>query len=74
VLYTDGLIETRGEDISEGLDRLRARLAQPYDSLEATCDGVLGILEPGTERDDVALLLAQLSGLPGGLAADGAAR
>ncbi|MFK4105836.1 SpoIIE family protein phosphatase [Streptomyces sp. NPDC019531] len=64
VLYTDGLIEARGEDIGQGLERLRSQLAQPYASLEAACDGMLSILEPGTERDDVALLLAQLVSFP----------
>lgn len=64
-LYTDGLIEARGEDIGKGLDRLCSQLAQPHASLEAACDSVLGLLEPGRERDDVALLLAQLVSLPG---------
>ncbi|WP_162931294.1 SpoIIE family protein phosphatase [Streptomyces sporangiiformans] len=63
-LYTDGLIETRGEDIGEGLRRLSSQLAQPHASLEAACDSVLSLVEPGTERDDVALLLARLVGLP----------
>jgi serine phosphatase RsbU (regulator of sigma subunit) len=63
-LYTDGLIETRGEDIGEGLQRLSSQLSQPHASLEAACDSVLSLVEPGTERDDVALLLARLVGLP----------
>lgn len=63
-LYTDGLVEARGEDIGKGLERLRSQLAQPYASLEAACDGMLSVLEPETERDDVALLLAQLVSLP----------
>jgi PAS domain S-box-containing protein len=64
VLYTDGLIEARGQDIGEGLKRLCSQLARPHASLEVACDSALGILEPGTEQDDVALLLAQLVGLP----------
>ncbi|MPY59368.1 SpoIIE family protein phosphatase [Streptomyces spongiae] len=63
-LYTDGLIETRGEDIGTGLERLRSQLTEPYASLEEACDGMLSILEPETERDDVALLLAQLVSFP----------
>ncbi|MDQ0933217.1 SpoIIE family protein phosphatase [Streptomyces turgidiscabies] len=63
-LYTDGLIETRGQDISDGLKRLCSQLSQPHTSLEAACDSVLGILDPGAEQDDVALLLAQFVGLP----------
>ncbi|MEW2400688.1 SpoIIE family protein phosphatase [Streptomyces sp. NPDC046862] len=65
-LYTDGLVEARGEDIGDGLERLRSQLAKPYASLEAACDGMLSLLEPETERDDVALLLAQLVSLPEG--------
>jgi anti-sigma regulatory factor (Ser/Thr protein kinase) len=54
VLYTDGLIEHRGEDITEGLGRLVSLLGslppQPY--LEDVCDRVLGSLEPGAEAGD----------------------
>lgn len=64
VLYTDGLIESRGEDIGTGVDRLRSQLAKPHASLEATCDSLLGLLTSRTERDDVAILLARLSSLP----------
>ncbi|SEQ61610.1 PAS domain S-box-containing protein [Streptomyces radiopugnans] len=53
VLYTDGLIEHRGEDITEGLDRLMSLLAglpaQPF--LEDVCDRVLGDLDQGAEPD-----------------------
>lgn len=71
VLYTDGLVETRGEDITEGLDRLRARLSgadKPFD-IEDVCDDVLEMITPASESapppaDDVALLMAQLGGLP----------
>ncbi|MBB1242486.1 SpoIIE family protein phosphatase [Streptomyces durbertensis] len=70
VLYTDGLIESRGEDITEGLGRLVRRLSgsgEPFD-IEDTCDDLLGLLTPGgrapSQGDDVALLVAQLGGLP----------
>ncbi|HEX5568350.1 MAG TPA: SpoIIE family protein phosphatase, partial [Streptomyces sp.] len=72
VLYTDGLIEQRGEDITEGLDRLVSLLGRTpvQPCLENVCDRVLASLEPdgasgspGTD-DDVALLLARLGGLP----------
>lgn len=79
VLYTDGLIEHRGEDITEGLDRLVSLLGglPAQACLEDTCDRVLADLEPGDESDapgtrgtvdDVALLLARLGGLPEGSA------
>ncbi|MFD8592006.1 SpoIIE family protein phosphatase [Streptomyces sp. NPDC059637] len=63
VLYTDGLVESRGEDITEGLERLRAVLARPRPSLHAVCDDVLSDLAVlGREPDDVAVLLARLGG------------
>jgi anti-sigma regulatory factor (Ser/Thr protein kinase) len=66
VLYTDGLVEARGEDISEGVDRLCAVLREPLDSLEDACDDLLASMAPGREPDDVALLMARLGGLPEG--------
>jgi PAS domain S-box-containing protein len=72
-LYTDGLVEARGQDISTGVDRLCSQMAEPYPSLEAACDTVLSVLKPGAEPDDVALLLAELSGLPSGAQGPGPA-
>ncbi|MFI0944045.1 SpoIIE family protein phosphatase [Streptomyces sp. NPDC021020] len=66
VLYTDGLIESRRHDIGTGLERLRATLSRPLDSLEDACDGLLATMEPGREPDDVALLMARLGTLPSG--------
>jgi serine phosphatase RsbU (regulator of sigma subunit) len=73
-LYTDGLVEARGQDIGLGIDRLCSQLAKPYPSLEAACDTALSVLKPGPEPDDMALLLAELSSLPGGSADNGPAR
>lgn len=66
VLYTDGLVETRGADISAGIERLTTLLRRPHDSLEAACDDILEGLDPGHEPDDVAVLMAGLGGLPEG--------
>ncbi|WP_141726601.1 PP2C family protein-serine/threonine phosphatase, partial [Actinacidiphila rubida] len=66
VLYTDGLVEARGHDITDGLERLRRTLSRPLHSLEDACDDLLAIMEPGREPDDVALLMARLGGLPAG--------
>ncbi|WNI17516.1 SpoIIE family protein phosphatase [Actinacidiphila sp. ITFR-21] len=66
VLYTDGLIEARGQDIGTGLERLRRTLCRPVDSLEDACDELLAAMDPGREPDDVALLMARLGGLPAG--------
>ncbi|HEX3716159.1 MAG TPA: SpoIIE family protein phosphatase [Trebonia sp.] len=58
-LYTDGLIEHPGEDISDGLARLaRTLAASPAQPLDRLCDSVLASLGAGA-RDDIALLLAR---------------
>jgi PAS domain S-box-containing protein len=68
VLYTDGLVETRGEDLSTGIARLCRRLAHRHESLEDACDALLDGLDLGHEPDDVALLMARLGGMPRGAA------
>jgi serine phosphatase RsbU (regulator of sigma subunit) len=58
-LYTDGLIEHPGQDITTGMTRLaRTLAASPAPSLEHLCDSVLAGLGAGA-RDDIALLLAR---------------
>ncbi|WP_133916711.1 SpoIIE family protein phosphatase [Streptomyces sp. NBC_00582] len=59
VLYTDGLIEARGSDLDQGLDRLARALRRPAPSLAALCDGVLAQMLPHAAQDDVAVLLAR---------------
>jgi PAS domain S-box-containing protein len=57
-LYTDGLIEHRGEDISTGMSRLARTLAAgSAQSLDLLCDSVLASVG-ARARDDIALLLA----------------
>ncbi|MFR9724274.1 SpoIIE family protein phosphatase [Streptomyces sp. MS19] len=69
-LYTDGLVETRGEDITDrvtGLADLLAGSAGRGAPLDAVCDRVIDELRPaddGHDSDDLALLLARLSVLP----------
>ncbi|MEV8569095.1 SpoIIE family protein phosphatase [Streptomyces sp. NPDC051322] len=62
-LYTDGLLETRGRDIDEGVDTLRDVLARPEESLERLCDTVLRAMLPDRPTDDVALLVARTRAL-----------
>jgi PAS domain S-box-containing protein len=58
-LYTDGLIEHPGQDITTGMSRLaRTLAASPAPSLEHLCDSVLASLG-ARARDDIALLLAR---------------
>ncbi|MEU9368166.1 SpoIIE family protein phosphatase [Streptomyces avermitilis] len=62
VLYTDGLIERRGEDIDTGLHRLTEALAR-HSRLgpERLADALLARLDvAGGARDDIALILVRL--------------
>lgn len=60
-LYTDGLVERRGSDITSGIDRLRTTLAHARaDSLEELADRLLRDARRSPHRtDDIALLLCR---------------
>ncbi|MFE0043445.1 SpoIIE family protein phosphatase [Streptomyces albireticuli] len=62
VLYTDGLVETRDQDIDVRLEALLAVLDAAPRDLEATCDLLLTTLRDGNDQDDVALLIARVTG------------
>ncbi|MGW5258346.1 SpoIIE family protein phosphatase [Streptomyces sp. NPDC004012] len=62
-LYSDGLVESRDEDIDTGLRRLGAALAQPGASPEDMCSRVMETLRSHTPADDVTLLLARTRAL-----------
>ena len=55
LLYTDGLVERRGEIIDEGIDRLAARLAAGSVDAEEACERIVAELEDDL-ADDIALL------------------
>ncbi|MFC5908174.1 ATP-binding SpoIIE family protein phosphatase, partial [Streptacidiphilus monticola] len=59
VLYTDGLIEDRGQDLDAGLLRLASALAGPPRSPDQLCAAVVRELLPQRPSDDVALLVAR---------------
>jgi serine phosphatase RsbU (regulator of sigma subunit) len=62
VLYTDGLIERRGEDIDTGLSRLTDALGR-FSTLspERLADALLARLGvAGGARDDIALVIVRL--------------
>jgi anti-sigma regulatory factor (Ser/Thr protein kinase) len=64
-LYTDGLVWARDRDPETGREMLYEALGTAADSLDRTCDRVLGaLLPPGGSADDVALLLARTQGVP----------
>lgn len=57
VLFTDGLVERRDEDVDSGLERLRLA-AQPVGSAERLAEDVLAALRGGiSQLDDVCLLV-----------------
>jgi len=61
VLYSDGLIERRGESIDRGLDRLARSLATTEgSSVHTIADGLLRDLQPENTRDDVVLVVKRL--------------
>ncbi|MFF1922096.1 SpoIIE family protein phosphatase [Streptomyces sp. NPDC058221] len=67
VLCTDGLVEVRGQDIGAGLAALCASAAHPAASMDDACDTIIRALNPsGGRKDDVALLMARLNGIPDG--------
>jgi serine phosphatase RsbU (regulator of sigma subunit)/anti-sigma regulatory factor (Ser/Thr protein kinase) len=66
VLYTDGLVEKRTQDIDVGLNRLReiftpATVDLP---LEDLCRATLAGVYADQQRDDIAVLIARLRSIP----------
>jgi anti-sigma regulatory factor (Ser/Thr protein kinase) len=62
VLYTDGLVENKGQDISDGLARLRGIFGpgSPTRPLEDLCKATLDGVYSDHQRDDIAVLIARL--------------
>jgi PAS domain S-box-containing protein len=60
LLYTDGLVERRGDGIKPGLDKLKRTLRAGPAEPEPCLDFVLQALTPTGSEDDVALLLMRV--------------
>jgi serine phosphatase RsbU (regulator of sigma subunit) len=63
LLYTDGLVERRGQGIDEGIERLGSVLSQlviEQLDLEELCDELLRRLAPERSEDDIALVAVRL--------------
>jgi PAS domain S-box-containing protein len=60
LMYTDGLIERRGDGIKPGLDKLKQALGTAPAEPESCLDFVLHSLTPSGSEDDVALLLMRV--------------
>jgi serine phosphatase RsbU (regulator of sigma subunit) len=66
LLFTDGLTERRGEDLTEGLGRLAAAAsAHHHLPLEKFVDTLLEVMASGDLDDDVALLALRFRDAPG---------
>ncbi|GAB2969042.1 SpoIIE family protein phosphatase [Streptomyces pseudoechinosporeus] len=65
VLYTDGLLESRAQDLDTGLRRMRDNLSRTPASAtpQEVCDTLIRELLPPGHQDDVAVLVARVSGL-----------
>ncbi|MEV7420760.1 SpoIIE family protein phosphatase [Streptomyces sp. NPDC089919] len=60
VLYTDGLVERRGEDIDEGVAALERALSGAKGTPQVICDRLMRALGVGADHDDdVAVLVLQ---------------
>jgi serine phosphatase RsbU (regulator of sigma subunit) len=72
LLCTDGLVETRGQDIEEALralghrltTALGHRLTTQHSSLEDTCEALMRHQHPEGHHDDITVLMARLNGIP----------
>lgn len=61
LLYTDGLIERRGQSLDEGIQQLQTALAELAGrNLDELCDELLARLLPDRPDDDVALVAVRL--------------
>lgn len=60
VLYTDGLVERRGQDIDTGIENLRTVLTQPASSARELCERVTAEMGRSLAEDDLAMLMARL--------------
>lgn len=60
VLYTDGLVEERDEDLADGLARLESTV-ESSGSVESICESILTRMVPDEKNDDIALLVARLT-------------
>ncbi|MER5635646.1 SpoIIE family protein phosphatase [Kitasatospora sp. NPDC002227] len=58
-LYTDGLVERRGQDIDHGIGLLCHTLAGRARTLEESCDAALAALVADASEDDIAMIMAR---------------
>ena len=66
VLYTDGLVERRGEDLQLGIKSLAARVADLTGPVEGVPEELVAAMLPDGPDDDVAILVARVDPPRGG--------
>lgn len=66
VMCTDGLVESRGQDIDDGITALCETLGPADLPLDTLCDTLLKALNSEEREDDMALLMARFQGIPRG--------
>jgi anti-sigma regulatory factor (Ser/Thr protein kinase) len=64
ILYTAGLVETRGQPIGNGLERLRALSAGIVGDLDPLCARLVERMVPAEPADDVVILAARVPPVP----------
>jgi CheY-like chemotaxis protein len=64
LLYTDGLVERRDENIDQGIARLVAAAADPDEDLEVYCDRVVAAVGPEQPSDDIAVVAVRRRASP----------
>jgi anti-sigma regulatory factor (Ser/Thr protein kinase) len=61
LLYTDGVVEVRGESLDDGLERLRLVAERGHLSVAALCDAVIDeLVADGRPTDDAALVAVRI--------------
>ncbi len=63
LLYTDGLVERRGESLDVGLARLARHAAKSSTELDVCCDTLLDELPGPGHADDVVVLAVRITGV-----------
>ncbi len=63
LLYTDGLVERRGESLDDGLARLARRAATCSTELDVCCDTLLDELPGPGPADDIVVLAVRITGV-----------
>jgi serine phosphatase RsbU (regulator of sigma subunit) len=62
VMFTDGLVESRGETLDDGIHRLVAQIEELPRDLDQLCDRLIADRLEEDPQDDIALLAVEVTG------------